>query len=246
MKHSHPTIFHALMDENIPAPERRFDRLSDEAVNTVGAGAITTAHTLGVITYFLLDSPSILRTLTAELKHAMPDKTAMPPLQQLEQLPYLSAVISEGLRMSYGVSHRLQRSAPDRSIVYKDYTIPPNTPVSMSSVLIHDNPDIFPDPHTFHPERWLDAKPVPSLPGAPPQRLDKYLLSFSKGTRACLGMNLAYAELYLALAHIFRTFEMKLFDTVRERDIDLAHDFFSPSPTLGSKGCRVTVVGRVD
>jgi len=170
----------------------------------------------------------------------MPTPTVPTPLVHLENLPYLTAVISEGLRISYGVSHRLQRSAPDRAIQFQDYTIPPGTPVSMTSVLIHDNPHIFPDPHTFTPERWLDAKPG----AGDQQRLDKYLVTFSKGTRGCLGLNLAYAELYLTLANVFRKFEMRLFDTVRERDVDVSHDFFNPSPKLSSKGMRVTVVGR--
>lgn len=61
----------------------------------------------------------------------------------------------------------------------------------MTSVLMHLNPNIFPSPKTFQPERWLENP-----------RLSKYLVSFSKGSRQCLGMNLAYAELYLCLSYM--------------------------------------------
>lgn len=53
----------------------------------------------------------------------------------------------------------------------------------MTSVLIHQNPDIFPDPLTFVPERWINDKDRKAE-----DRLDRYLLSFSKGSRQCLGI----------------------------------------------------------
>ena len=68
------------------------------------------------------------------------------------------------------MSTRLQRIAPDEALHYKGWAIPPGTSTGMTAVLVHTNPEIFPDPHTFNPERWVENP-----------RLDKYLLSFSKG-----------------------------------------------------------------
>ena len=59
---------------------------------------------------------------------------------QLESLPYFSAIIQEGLRIGYGVSHRLQRLFSDKSLLCDKYSIPPFTPVSMTAVFIQDNP----------------------------------------------------------------------------------------------------------
>lgn len=56
---------------------------------------------------------------------------------ELEQLPYLSACIAEGNRLSFGVTARVCRIAPDEALQYKDYTIPPGTPVSMVSLCAH-------------------------------------------------------------------------------------------------------------
>ena len=103
----------------------------------------------------------------------------------------------------------------------------------MTSIFIHDNPTIFPEPKEFRPERWLKGDSTK-------ERLDKYLVNFSKGTRACLGINLAHAEIYLTLAAVFRRFDLELFETTRE-DVDTAHDFFNPSARLDSKGVRVLV-----
>ena len=52
--------------------------------------------------------------------------------------------------------------------------------------------------------------------------------------------SLAHAELYLGLAALFRRFEFELFETDIS-DVQLAHDFFLPSPKLDSKGVRVKV-----
>ena len=80
----------------------------------------------------------------------------------------------------------------------------------------------------FRPERWLEENAK--------ERLRRYLVNFSKGTRMCLGINLAYAEIYLTLAAVFQRFDLELVETTRE-DVDIVHDFFHPSPRLDSKGC---------
>jgi cytochrome P450 len=55
----------------------------------VGAGAETTAASLGVITFHLLDNPEILKRLREELEVALPDSDKPVKLKELEQLPYL-------------------------------------------------------------------------------------------------------------------------------------------------------------
>ena len=49
-------------------------------------------------------------------------------------------------------------------------------------------------------------------------------------------------ELYIVLAQIFRRLSLELYETDAS-DVELAHDFFLPSPKLDSKGVRVRVVG---
>ncbi len=63
-------------------------------------------------------------------------------------------------------------------------------------------------------------------------RLDRLLID--------LDHSLAYAEIYLGLAILFRRFELELYETDRS-DVDLKHDFFVPVPKLDSKGVRVLV-----
>lgn len=227
-----PNIFSALLQPGaLPKEEQTVSHLVDEAQSVVAAGQVTTTHYLNTTAYHVLANPEILSKLQSELRIAMPDGI-LPSQQKLEQLPYLSAIILEGYRVSYGPTHRLQRVAPDEDLVYDEYIIPAGTPVSMTSVFMHDNPTLFPDPHTFKPERWLE-------PGAK-EKLSNYLVNFSKGTRGCLGKELAQAEVVFTLAAVFRKFEFELYKTTRE-DIDVEHDFFNPQPRKGSVGLRVIV-----
>ncbi|GLA84050.1 hypothetical protein AtubIFM56815_008260 [Aspergillus tubingensis] len=74
----------------------------------------------------------------------------------------------------------------------------------MSTRMIHFDPDIFPKPDEFNPERWI---------GESGKTLDKWNVAFSKGTRSCIGINLAYLELYVCLANIFNKTQIKLYNT---------------------------------
>lgn len=118
--------------------------------------------------------------------------------------------------------------------------------MSMTSIFMHMNPEIFPRPKEFEPERWLDSSSSPSDASSPSgskqHQLSNYLVNFSKGTRGCLGQHLASAEIHLTLAAIFsgKRFDLELYGTTRE-DVDVEHDFFNPQPKKGAVGVRVVV-----
>jgi len=102
-KHSdleHATIFSEILNSTKLNQDSSKDeireRLRAEARTVVSAGTDTTATTLAIAMYYVLANASILATLKAELRVAIPDPGSMPPLSTLENLPYLSAVIAEG------------------------------------------------------------------------------------------------------------------------------------------------------
>ncbi|EKG12713.1 Cytochrome P450 [Macrophomina phaseolina MS6] len=238
------TIFHELLEGNLPDREKTLERLWQEGQIIVGAGTETTAWTLSATIFYLLWEPATMERLCKELEGAMPDPVELPSLQRLEQLPYLSAVISEGLRLSYGVATRLQRVC-DEPLAFASgtgptgqapgttaYTVPAGTPVGMSCPLVHMNADLFPEPECFKPERWIGA----------PASLGGYILAFSKGSRQCVGINLAFAELYYGIAAVVRRFghRLELFKTDLT-DVDMLHDLFVPTPKLDTQGVRVLV-----
>ena len=231
-----PTVFYEMAhNEKVPAEEKSLDRLTDEGVLFIVAGNETTGNALSVITFHVLHTPAIHHSLLAELRTAIPDRRTVPLWQDLEGLPYLGAVIKEGLRMSYGVVSRMPRVSPTAPLRYGDWIVPPNTPISMNNMDMHDDPSVFVDPALFDPDRWLRPD------GA---KLHKQLAPFCRGTRACVGMNLAYAEMYITLATLFRRYEMVLFETGVE-DVQVAHEYHIPQVRKGSRGVRVLVKGEV-
>ena len=196
---SHATIFHQIIDSKMPEEEKSVRRLSDEAEVLVLAGTLTTALVLDLSTFYLLRKPRALRRLKTELISV---RNEASPIVALEHLPYLNAVIKESLRLTYGVAGRLARM-PQEPLHFtnrstgQEWIIPPGTPVGMSIAQLHHDETNFPNSHEWIPERWLNEK------GDLDPKLDKYLLSFTRGSRQCLGMHLGYSELYLVLNAIW-------------------------------------------
>lgn len=235
-------IFAALLDSGLPPEELETQRLQHEAGSVIGAGLETTTYALSTCSYHLLANPRVLGKLKTELAAAIPDPRSPPGLDALERLPYLSAVVNEALRFAYGVTQRLHRTCPT-PVVYSstfdktDYEIPPGLVISMDNYAVAHDPWIYgPDPYDFRPERWEGEALAPD--GKP---LRNYLVPFGRGTRRCLGMYLAYADIFIGLASFFRRFDCELFETNRDA-VDVYYDKFVPGPKPGTKGVRCKVV----
>ncbi|KAJ4983198.1 cytochrome P450 [Stagonosporopsis vannaccii] len=233
------TVFDDLLDSDLPPAEKDLERLSQESQLIVGAALDTTANALNATLFHLLASAPAVKKLKAELATAIPHPTSHIPLIALERLPYLTSVINEGLRLSHGLSCRNARLAHS-PLLYKDYVIPAYTPVGMSAPFTHHDESIFPDSHNFIPERWLDSTGAVSGKTPDGRPLERFLMTFGRGGRQCVGMNLARAEMYIAIAALVRRFEMELFDSSK-RDVELVHDLFLPQVSLNSKGVKVVV-----
>lgn len=170
------SIFLPLLESDMPAAEKRFNRIWEESDGLLGAGIETISNVLSTIFFYILVDRERLSRLKRELIDASERESSIT-YSQLERLPYLTAVIAEGLRVAYGITARVMRVAPTASITYKHWELPPGTIISMSAMLQHRNEDLFPQAEKFIPERWLDDK------------TDKaHLMTFSRGPRQCLGI----------------------------------------------------------
>lgn len=232
------SVYDSVLDNPaLPPPEKGLLRLEQEGALLVLAGTESPAKTLNIIFYHLLANPSILSKLRTELSR-VPEPASW---NKLEQLPYLSAVIEEGNRLSFGVTARTARIAHEPltynpspyvtspSSTGKSYTIPPGTPISITTLSAHTAETVFPKPFIFDPERWL---------GDAGRERRKFQTAFSKGGRKCLGIELARAELYLVTAALVKSFEMTLWQT-DESDVAFVHDYQVAMPKLDSKGVRI-------
>ncbi|KAK8043849.1 cytochrome p450 domain-containing protein [Apiospora phragmitis] len=93
------TMVDQIGNSNLPPAEKRLERVIQEMGPTLGAGLETTANTLRLVFYLVYSNAEILRRLRQELVSvATTGASTSPSLKQLEQLPYLTAVLTKGLR----------------------------------------------------------------------------------------------------------------------------------------------------
>lgn len=258
------TVFSSMLDADVPPCEKSVGRLTEEAFTLTGAGTMTTANALNSIVYYVLSRPECLARLRDEVRAAFPDPSAIRSSADLERLPYLTAVVTEGLRLSKGPPHRFARVSPDEDYTYRRpddtvETIPRGVPVGMSFIDILEDAEIFPEPHEFRPERWLPSEsssgPAPAAPDYddggettddPAARRRRWAVStiFGGGSRMCIGLHLAWSEMYLTTAILVSRFgdRMELYDVDFERDIKITIDGFDAYPGRGHKGLRVRML----
>ncbi|KAL1708582.1 cytochrome P450 [Schizophyllum commune] len=206
----HETIYHHLIrtdsgEAPVETPSRQ--SLLGEAINLQLAGNHTVAAACIVGCYHILNNKDIYHRLLVELKKAIPQTSSFIEFDVVEKLAYLSAVIKESLRLSHGVVSPMLRKVNTDDMVLDGIAVPRGTTVAIGNTFVHLNTDIFPDPHTFHPERWLQDNSGD---------LENYLVPFSKGQRNCVGMNLAWCELYLIFASVIRRVDFQLYDSSPE------------------------------
>ncbi|KAK5658970.1 hypothetical protein OQA88_1788 [Cercophora sp. LCS_1] len=222
----------------LPAHEATMYRMSGEGFNFLMAGTETTAATLTAITFWLLEKPEVYKRLMKDFAGLNPETLKWT---ELEQRPYFWAVIHEALRMTPGVSHRSARIAREEDLHYKsqdgkiEWVVPKGTPIGMTSMIHHWDEGLFPDPDEFRPERFL-------VDGKPNFKLQKFLISFGKGSRSCIGENLAYCELYLMAALVAMRVipRAKLHETTVE-DLTYDHDLIVMQTKKGSISVRVKI-----
>ncbi|KAK3900297.1 Trichodiene oxygenase [Staphylotrichum tortipilum] len=223
---SHPTIFHELLhNPDLPESEKSDARLGDEAQLIVAAGLITTSWVLSVASFHLSAQPA----LAAQLRAALAGVPKPYDWRALEKIPFLHGVVHEAMRLAHGVVTRDPRLAPEEELQYGEWTIPRDTPVSMTTYDVLMSEKVFPNAKEFRPERWI---------GRP--ELERYFVPFGKGSRQCMGINLAFCELYTTIATIFTRYEFDLYET-DETDVQMAHAYLVPYVKWESKGIRATV-----
>ncbi|GAB1206208.1 hypothetical protein APSETT445_004890 [Aspergillus pseudonomiae] len=167
--------------EHIPTEERSLQRLQDEGLLLISPGTETTARASTAACFHIASDEQMRTRLREERRTVLPSPTSQVTWSELEKLPYLTGTVNESLRLGGFLTARSPRIAPDQTLTYKEYTIPPGTPVSSSSYLGYKDPSIFPKPENFSPERWIS-------PGRKNEHLFKYITSFSQGSRICVGM----------------------------------------------------------
>jgi len=178
-------------EEGAPLTDRE---LRDELMTLLVAGHETTATALTWALYWIHRYPEVRSTLLEEFSAS--DGAGDPAT--IARLPYLNAVCSETLRI-YPVGMLTFARVVNKPVELGGYQLQPSTIVLGSIYLAHRRPDVYPDPESFRPQRFLDRSfsPYEYLP-------------FGGGSRRCIGMAFAQYEMKLVLHSLLSTFSLEL------------------------------------
>ncbi|TVY62847.1 Cytochrome P450 monooxygenase aclL [Lachnellula suecica] len=170
------------------------------------AGSETTATALSGTLNYLAAYPDKMAILVKELRDTFA-RDELFTLDKLQTLPYLNAVLNEGLRLCPPVPIMLPRVVPDGGDTICGVWLPGGTSISLQAWTLFRDPFYFHDPTKFHPERWLPEAAETTSPFYRDQR--QAVQAFSVGPRSCLGKPLAWAEMRLILGKILWTFNVE-------------------------------------
>lgn len=158
------------------------NQMASECADHFLAGIDTTSDTLMFLIWSLsqLNSRKFQDRLRAEVlgipKESL-NNHGFPKAEASDQCMYLNAIIKETLRLYAPLPSTEPRSA-DLSTTVDGFIIPANTVVGMSPYILHRNPEVFKDPTTFNPDRWLGPDAI---------ELNRWFWGFSSGGRMCIG-----------------------------------------------------------
>ncbi|XP_044289356.1 cytochrome P450 3A24-like isoform X1 [Varanus komodoensis] len=165
----------------------------------VFAGYETTSNVLGSMAYVLATHLEVQQKLQDEIDSALPSQTP-PTYDAVMQLEYLGMVLSETLRM-YPVLPRLTRDCK-RSVQVNGVTIPKGTLVTIPVYILHLNPEYWPEPKEFRPERFSKENR---------ENRDPYIyLPFGAGPRNCIGMRFALVTIKVAITLLLQRFSFRV------------------------------------
>ncbi|KAI3433980.1 uncharacterized protein J3R85_006958 [Psidium guajava] len=192
-------------------------KFSEKQINTFIleiflAGAETTSSTIEWAMTELLLNPESMVKVTSELSRVVGSDQKVQETD-IDQLPYLQAVVKETFRLHPPIPFLVPRRAM-RDTVFMGYNIPKNTQVFVNTWAIGRDPDVWEDPTAFKPERFIGSKL--DYKG---QHFE--FIPFGAGRRMCAGVPLAHRVLHLAFGSLLHEFDWE-FDGRRDpKTIDM-------------------------
>ena len=170
------------------------EELHDELITLLFAGHETTASGLAWLFYWIHYLPEVQDKLRFELDSLGEN----PDYKEINNLPYLDAVISETLRI-YPIAAGTFGRRLTTSMSIMGYDFEPETWLLISIYSLHHREDLYPNSKQFKPERFLQKtySPYEYIP-------------FGGGNRRCLGSALALLEMKLVAATVLSRFQLEL------------------------------------
>ncbi|MFF1904820.1 cytochrome P450 [Kitasatospora sp. NPDC058218] len=172
------------------------EQVCDEILNLLVAGTGTTSATLSWAFHEIARHPAVEQQLLREIDAVAPRTQVLAG--HIPRLPYTRQVLSEVLRR-HPVWLLMRRAT--QPVAINGTHLPTGTRLYLSPHILHHDPDHFPDPFTFDPDRWHPDRLTP-------HHTDTFI-PFGAGRRRCAGDDHAWTQLTLMVANVLTRWRLR-------------------------------------
>ncbi|KAF8880418.1 cytochrome P450 [Infundibulicybe gibba] len=184
--------------------------LKNVSVSAYGAGADTTASSVGTFFYAMATNPGAQRKAQEEID-AVIGNDRLPELRDRPSLPYVEAVYREVMRWRPVLPLGFPHTSTDDD-VYKGFSIPKGSTIIPNIWAMTHDEKVYKDPDSFQPERYFEDGKLNN---------DDTVLAFGFGRRACVGRHLASSSVWLAMASVLATLNIGKAKDAQGSDIEI-------------------------
>ncbi|XP_015516411.2 cytochrome P450 6k1 isoform X1 [Neodiprion lecontei] len=176
------------------------DSLVGTAALFLAAGFETTSTIMAFGLYELALHPDVQSKLREEIRTAMANNGGDITYRMINSLPYLDKVVSETLRKYPSLPFLDRMANTDYEVAETGLVIEKGTPVYVSLLGLHYDPEYYPEPHKFDPERFSEANR---------DKIPRYAyLPFGIGPRSCVGLRLGMLQSKLGILKVISNYEL--------------------------------------
>ncbi|KAK1991880.1 cytochrome P450 [Colletotrichum falcatum] len=184
-----------------------------EVLFQIIAGSDTTATAIRTTFLYTMTSPRAYHSLKQEIATAIAEGRVSSPItyEEGKKLPYLQAVIYEGLRMNAPFTGHCSKEVPPEGDTVNGRFIPGGTRIAQNVWGTLRRFDVFgKDADLFRPERWIEAD------AAARDRMQKTTeLAFGHGRWGCAGKSVAFMELNKIYVELLRNFDFQIINPTK-------------------------------
>ncbi|KAI8325718.1 cytochrome P450 [Martensiomyces pterosporus] len=194
-------VLQSFIDSEDPASRTRMsaDQIAAENRTMLLAGTETSALTLTWTLHLLMLHPVLRQRAVDEIRSQFGPEQTITYAEAKACLPFTEACIYESLRLRPVSGQHFTRDVPAGGATFQGHDIPEGFTVGLNFAGHCKNPDIWPSPEKFLPERFLDDP-----------RAKQNIITFSAGVRVCPGRNLAWVEMLTVLSNILKNYNFEL------------------------------------
>lgn len=186
--------------------------------SNIVAGFDTTAATMAATMYFLIKNPRVIARLREDIA-ALGPLSSPVTFKQAQELPYLHAIIQEGMRLHSAAGLPLERVVPAGGAELSGHFLPAGTVVGVNPWVTGYSTEVYgADAWEFRPERWLEADKE-SL-----AQMDRNWLSFGLGSRNCIGRHISMLEMKKFFPEVLRRFDFEFID--KDQKLEMQNIWF--------------------